>query len=127
MEALEATLLVQLSRNLVRMFVLIKSWTSVKIGHVGSKSRSLGEILEKPFVHSRGHIFSLIIMKLRQNVCLDEISDENDLVTYFLTRHHMKSQTRLKMGHVGSKTRSLGQILEKPCVHSKGQVFSRIT
>ena len=27
-------------------------------------------------VLSRGHIFSLIIMKLWQNVCLDEISDE---------------------------------------------------
>ena len=27
-------------------------------------------------VCSRGHIFSLIIMKRGQNVCLDEISDE---------------------------------------------------
>ena len=30
--------------------------------------------LRKPCVHSRGHIFSPIIMKLGQNVCLDEIS-----------------------------------------------------
>ena len=40
------------------------------------KTRSLGQMLEKPCVHSRGHIFSLIIMKLDQNVFLDEISDE---------------------------------------------------
>ena len=48
---------------------------------VRSKTRSLGQILEKLCVHSRDHIFSLIIMKLGQNVCLDEISDrfENGL------------------------------------------------
>ena len=42
----------------------------------GSKTRSLCQILEKPCVCSRGHIFSSVIMKLGQNVCLDEISDE---------------------------------------------------
>ena len=46
------------------------------MGHVGSKTRSLGQILEKPCVRCRGHIFSLIIMKLGQNVSLDEISDK---------------------------------------------------
>ena len=46
------------------------------MGHVGSKTRSLGQILEEPSVCSRGHIFSLILMKLDQNVCLNEISDE---------------------------------------------------
>ena len=61
---------------MVRMFVLMKSWTSVTMGQVGSKTRSLGQILEKPFVRSRGHIFSQIIMKCGQNVCLDEVSDE---------------------------------------------------
>ena len=33
------------------------------------------------------------------------------------------SRSSLKLGHVGSKTKSLGQILEKPCVHSKRQSF----
>ena len=42
-------------------------------GHIRSETRSLGQILEKPCVHSRGHIFSFIIIKLGQNVCLDEI------------------------------------------------------
>ena len=33
------------------------------------------------------------------------------------------SRSDLKLGHVGSKTRSLGQILEKTCEHSKGHSF----
>ena len=45
------------------------------MGNLGSKTRSVGQILEKPCVRSRGHIFSPIIMKHGQNVCLDEISD----------------------------------------------------
>ena len=49
------------------------SRTNLKMGHVGSKTGSLGQILEKPFVRSRGHIFSQIILKLDQNFCLDEI------------------------------------------------------
>ena len=41
-----------------------------------SVTRSLGQILEKPCVHSRGHILSQIILKLGQNVCLNKILDE---------------------------------------------------
>ena len=41
-----------------------------------SKTTSLGQILEKPCVHCRGHIISSIIMKLGQYLCLDDISDE---------------------------------------------------
>ena len=100
--ALEAIFSVQLSRNMVRMFVLMKSGNSMKMGHVGSKTRSLGQILEKPYVCSRHHIFSTIVMKLGQNVL-------------------KISHTLLKMGHVRSKTGSLGQISEKPC-----QIFSLI-
>ena len=48
----------------------------MKMGHVGSKNRSLGQILEKPYVCSRGHIFSPIVMKLDQNICLDKILHE---------------------------------------------------
>ena len=44
------------------------------MGHVGPKTRSPGQMLEKPYLRSRGHIFSLIIMKLDQHVCLNEIS-----------------------------------------------------
>ena len=126
------------------------------VKNVGLKTRSLGQILEKPYVHSRGHIFSPIIMKFGQNVCLDKISDEFEkghvrLKTRSLgqifgkpcvrCRGHifsliimklgqnvclMKSQTSSKMGHVWSRTMSLGQILEKPCVCSRGYIFSLI-
>ena len=81
------------------------SRTHLKMGHVGSKTRSLDEILEKPYVRSRCHIFSPKIMKHGQNVYLDEISDE------------------FKMGLVESKARSLGQMLEKRCLRSRGHIF----
>ena len=77
------------------------------MGHVGSKTRSPGQILGKPCVRSRGHIFSRILMKVIMFVW-------------------MISRTSSKMGHVGSKTRSPGQILGKPCVRSRGRIFSRI-
>ena len=48
---------------------------SLKMGHVGSETRSLGQILEKPSLRSGGQIFSLVIIKLGKNICLDEISD----------------------------------------------------
>ena len=82
------------------------------MGYVGSKTRSPGQILGKPCVRSRGHIFSQILMKVGQDVCLDDV--------------WMISRTSSKMGHVGSKTRSPGQILGKPCVRSRGHIFSRI-
>ena len=89
------------------MFVLTKSWRRLKIVYVRSKTRSLGQILEKPYVCSRGHIFGPIIMKLGWNICPDE------------------SRTNTKMGHAGSKIRSLGQVSEKPCVHFRGHIFSQ--
>ena len=70
--------------------------------------QNLGQILEKPRVCSRGLIFSPIIMKRGQNVCLYKISDE------------------FENGSCWEKNRSLGQILEKPCVGSKGLILSLI-
>ena len=51
---------------------------------VRSKTRAVGQILEKPCVHSIGHIFSQIIVKLGQNVCLDEIWDEFENRLYLI-------------------------------------------
>ena len=48
--------------------MIIISRSSSKLGHVGSKTRSLGQILEKPCLHSRGHRFDHKFMKLCQNV-----------------------------------------------------------
>ena len=78
------------------------------MGHVRSKTRSLGQISEKPNVHPKGHIFSQIIMKHGQNVCFDEISD------------------RFENGSCWVKTRSLFQNLEKPCACSRSHIFSPI-
>ena len=49
------------------MLIIIMSRSDLKLGHGGSKTRSLGQILEKPFVHSRGHSFDSKFMKLYQN------------------------------------------------------------
>ena len=68
--------------------------------------QKLGHIFEKHCVRCRGHVFSLIILKLGQNVCIGKIC------------------TSLKICHVESKTRSLGLILGKPCVRSRGHIFS---
>ena len=104
-------------------------------------------MLEKPGVNSRGHIFSLIIMKLGHNVCLDDLRQVRKWImsgqklghkvimsekTCVCSRGHIFSLIIIKLGQNvclgkildklknGScwKTRSLGQMLEKPCVCS---------
>ena len=50
------------------MLIIIISRSSSKLGHVGSKTRLLGQILEKPCVHSRRHSFYPKFMKLCQIV-----------------------------------------------------------
>ena len=74
MNTLEARVLVQSSSNLLRMIILTISQLSLNMGDVGSKTRSVGQIMEKPCVHSRGHIFGPIFIKLAQNDHLDNIS-----------------------------------------------------
>ena len=76
--------------------------------HVGSKTRLLGQSLEKLCERSRGHIFSPIIMKLGQNVFLDEAFGFKN------------GSCSLEL-----KARSLGQI-EKPSVPSRFHIFSPI-
>ena len=65
---LEGTILIQSSGNCVRMLIIIISRSGSKLGHVGSKTRSLGQILEKPCVHPRRHSFDPSIMKLCRNL-----------------------------------------------------------
>ena len=48
--------------------MIIISRSTSKLGHVGSRTRSLGQILEKPYVHSKRHSFDPKAMKLCQNV-----------------------------------------------------------
>ena len=62
------------------------------MGHVWLKTSSLGQILEKPCERSRGLILSSIIMKLGQNVCLNEISNkvQNGLCWVKVTRSNLR-------------------------------------
>jgi len=85
---------------LIKLFqnVLTISRPSSDIGYVRSETRSPGKILGNACLHSRGYICDPILMKFGQNVCFDKV----------LTI----SRPSLNMGHVGSKTRSPGQILE---------------
>ena len=50
------------------MFIFMKSWQGSKLGHVGSKTRSLGQILGKPCVDSREHSFDPLIKEFCQNI-----------------------------------------------------------
>ena len=63
----------------------MKSRKNLKMGYDGSKTSSLGKILEKPCARSRGLIFSPILIKPGQNIFLDKLSEE------------------LNMGHVDQK------------------------
>ena len=76
--------------------------------NVGSKTRSVGQSVEKPCEHSRGHIFSPIFIKLAQNDHLDNNSVNSN------------------MGHATTKTRSVGQFIGKPYEHSRGNSFGPI-
>ena len=74
MNTLEATFLVQTSSNLLRMIISTISQLSSNMGDIGSKTRSVGQIMEKPCEHSRGHSFGPNFIKLAQNDHLDNIS-----------------------------------------------------
>ena len=77
------------------MLIIIISRSGSKLGHVGSKTRLLGEILEKHCVHSKG----IVLMQISR------IFVRLLIIIIF--------RSGLKLGHVVSKTRSLGQILDK--------------
>ena len=47
-----------------------------------------------PCVHSRGNIFSVIPMKLGQNVCLNEISDESERGLCWIKNYVTRSNLR---------------------------------
>ena len=70
---LEATVLVQSSSNLLRIIILTISRSSSNMGHVGSKTRSVGQLIEQTCEHSRGHSFGVIIIKLAENDHLGNI------------------------------------------------------
>ena len=59
---LAVTFLKQSSWILLKMFVLMISRSSLKLEHLGSKTKSPGQISVKSCYHSSGHIFQATIM-----------------------------------------------------------------
>ena len=68
----------QSSSNLLRMFVLIISGSRSIMGGMGPKSSSLGQILVKFCLQSRGQSIDAIFLRFAQNVCHDNISVKFD-------------------------------------------------
>ena len=66
------------------MLAIIISRSSSKLGHVRSKTRSLGQILEKVCVHSRGHTFDSKLKKLNQIVNDHNILDMFETAPYLV-------------------------------------------
>ena len=130
---------------------------SSNMSHVGSKTRLPGQIVGNFWLHSRGYICNLILMKLGQNVCFwqylgqvrkhvmsgqklgHQFKYEEILVYtldvtfatwfwwYFVRMFVLTiSRPSSNMGHVGSKTRSPGQILGHSCLHSRGHICDPI-
>ena len=46
------------------MFILMKSGLGFYLGHLGSKTRSLGQIIEKPCVDNRDHGFHQNLIRM---------------------------------------------------------------
>ena len=82
---------------------LYESRGSLRLGQVGLSTRSLGQILEKSCVHSKGHNFDLIFMN-SQNINLHD---------------HVQNWVIL-----GKNYRSLGQTTDYHIVHIRSIFFS---
>ena len=85
----EVTFFAQSSCNFVKLFALMICWLSSKSGSGPLKNMAasgLGSFLyiaiEKPFKHSRSHIFCPIIMKVGQNIGFIDISVKNGEKTW---------------------------------------------
>ena len=76
--------------------------SSSKLDHVGSKSRSLGQIIKKLCVHSKGHRFGQKFMKLYQNV------------NSYKSKAHLDA---LKHRTCGSADSSISQFLQIMTLH----------
>ena len=55
------------------MYISLKSRPSLKLDHMGLKTRLPDQILEKLCVHIRSHIFNVLFIKLAENIYLSKI------------------------------------------------------
>ena len=82
---------------------LYESRGSLRLGQVGLSTRSLVQVLEKSYVHFKGHNFNQIFMKQLE---------------------YKSTWSCSKLGHLGKKFRSLGQVIENHIVHIRSKFFS---
>ena len=75
------------------MFISIKSRSQLKLGHIRPKARSSGQILEK-------------------KTCVHSGKYSLDLILIIYVKIVLEKRTDLKVGHVGSETRSLAYFLK---------------
>ena len=80
----------------------------MNMGHVGSRTMTLGQISSKLCVQYKNCSFASVFMKLHQNVCLDNVS------------------VKFENGSCGSKSSSLVQISLNSPVHCRGQSFDPV-
>jgi len=111
------------------MFILLISRSSFIMRGVGSKSRSLGQILEKYCLRSRGLMFGPIFLKLAQDGYIDDISVKFDRgwggVKTKVTRTNLRKKTH-SWGHLfGPICPKLAQnvCLDDISVRNTGQII----
>ena len=109
-QILEKTFLHSKNYNLIFMklfkMFMYESRGSLGLGQVELSTRSLVQVLEKSCVYSKGHSFDLIFMKLFEQL------------------EYKSTWPCSKLGHLGQKFRSLGQIIENHIVHIRSKFFS---
>ena len=70
---LENIILIKILYNISRIFICIKSRPNWQRCQVKAETMSVGQILEKPCVHSRGRKNDPMFMKPFQNIYLNDI------------------------------------------------------
>ena len=64
------------------------------LDHLGSKTRSQGQIIEKACLHLRDHIFDPILMRLALNICLNDVK-----ITVESGSHGIKTKENVQKEH----------------------------
>ena len=90
------------------MIILTISQLSSNMGDVGSKTRSVGQIMEKPCEHSR----QATVLIIQSSSNLVKFIEKPCVIWIFIL-----AQNGQKLGRIVGQI--IGQIMEKPCEHSR--------
>ena len=101
------------------MFISKEFSPGPKLGHVGSETRSEGQLLEKPCKLSSRHSFDPVFIKLCQNVCTHLI------LTKFETGS-CRVKNLVARSDLGEKNVARSDLGKKNCIHSKRHSYNAI-